>query len=586
MFRPRLADYMFLWREVLRLDRLAELTAYPHATSETIEAVLEEAGRFCVDVLAPLDRPADEEGARLVDGGVVAPLGFRAAYTAFVDGGWPSLQGSERDGGQGLPAVLNFALYEMLSACCMSFVHYTALTHGAALLLEQHADETLRRRYVPNLVTGRWGGTMCLTEAQAGSDLGLIRTIAIPNPDGSYAVSGTKIFISAGDHDLTENIVHLVLARLPDAPPGVRGISLLLVPKFVPDDDGSLGDRNGVECTGLEHKMGIRGAATCVMTFEGARGWLVGPPHRGLQAMFTMMNAERLLLSAQGQGIAEASYQNAVAYARDRLQGRGQRDGSTDAEPIIEHADVRRMLMTMRVHAEGARALGLWVMSELDRSTHASEETQRVSAAALVAFMTPVVKVMLSDMGVEAAQLGVQVMGGHGYIREWGMEQRVRDVRILQLYEGANGIQALDLVLRKLPLEDGRIADRLTDLADRSIATACANQETQPFAERLQRALSNFRVATGRMLQADNRDLDSLGAASTPYLNLAGHLALGVMWLQMAVAALTTDDRSFAAAKLASARFFFEQILPRTAAYAEMLEAGQEAVMGMAIDAF
>uniref|UniRef100_B0T9K7 3-methylmercaptopropionyl-CoA dehydrogenase n=1 Tax=Caulobacter sp. (strain K31) TaxID=366602 RepID=B0T9K7_CAUSK len=587
-FRARLDDYGFLWT-VLDLDGLASLPGYEEATRDTVSPILAEAARFAEQVLFPLNRQGDEIGARLDDGVVTTPPGFKAAYAQFAAAGWPALSGPTEFGGQGLPSVLNFALYEMIAAACLSFGHYSALTHGAALALEAHGSPALKATYLEPLVTGRWGGTMCLTESHAGTDLGLIRTRAEPDGEGAFRLTGGKIFITSGEHDLVENIVHLVLARLPGAPAGVKGISLFVVPKFIPRPDGALGERNAVTCGAIEHKMGLKASATCAMNFDGAVGRLVGQPHRGLQAMFTMMNAERLLLSAQGQGVAETAYQSAAAYARDRLQGRAPGDhgeASAHADPIIVHPDVRRMLLTMRAHAEGGRALGLWVMRALDVAARDPDPDARASANALVALMTPIVKVWLSDTASETANLGIQVMGGHGFIREWGMEQLVRDARILQLYEGANGIQALDLVARKLPMENGRLLDRLTAPIEAFIREREDDPLLDEFVNPLRRVLRHLLVAADCIAERGRTDPAEVGAASTDFLKIAGYAALAYLWARMAVATWTVDDQGFAQAKLATARFFFARLLPQASAHLEALQSGAKTLMTLPAEAF
>ena len=426
----------------------------PEFPPDLLDSILEEAAKFCTEMLLPLNAAGDAEGCHFENGVVRTPAGFRAAYSAYAEAGWGALNASPEYGGQGLPEAMAKMVEEMVSACNLSFGLYPGLTHGAYLALESHGSEALKNLYLPKMVSGEWAGTMCLTEPHCGTDLGLLRTKAVPQEDGSYKLTGSKIFISAGEHDLTDNIIHLVLARLPDAPPGVKGISLFVVPKFLPDAAGNSGPRNGVSCAAIEHKMGIKASATCQMNFDDAIGWLVGPPHKGLQAMFVMMNSERLSVGTQGLGIGEAAYQAAVAYAHDRLQGRslaGAKYPDKPADPIIVHPDVRRMLLTMRAYNEGCRALGVWVAKALDEAGQGSED-----ASDFVALMTPIVKALFTDLGFESANLAVQTYGGHGYIRDHGVEQYVRDARNAMIYEGTNGVQALDLVGRKLPANMGR----------------------------------------------------------------------------------------------------------------------------------
>ena len=461
-------DMQFVLNEVLRVeDRFAELPGFEEVSADLVDGVLEQAGRLFEEVVHPTNMPGHEQGCEWrPDGTVRVPEGYRDAYRAVVDAGWLTVSSDPEYGGQGLPETLNFFIDEMFTSANMALSLLPGLTHGASIAIESHASEALRAKYLPNMVSGRWSGTMCLTESHAGTDLGMIRTRAVPRPDGSYAITGTKIFITFGEHDLTENIVHLVLARLPDAPPGVKGISLFLVPKFLVGADGEPGERNGAQCASIETKMGIEGAPTCVMSFEDATGWLVGGPHRGLACMFTMMNHERLAVGIQGLGIAEKAYQSAVAYARERLQGRspsGPKRPDLPADPIIVHPDVRRMLQTTRAWNEGARALAGWVGLEIDRSIRHPDPEARRKAADRVGLLTPVVKAFLSDLGYENATRCQQVFGGAGYISETGMEQLVRDARIAQIYEGTNGVQANDLVGRKIFTnggEDGARARR------------------------------------------------------------------------------------------------------------------------------
>lgn len=579
-------DYKFAYA-AMGLDDVTGLPAHADLEWDLIEQILLEAGKFGREVLLPLNREADEIGAKFDQGRVTPPPGFKDAYDRYVEAGWPSLTGPEEFGGQGLPHFMEYCLTEIISANCMSFLQYTSLTHGAAMAIEAHASDALKAAYLPNLISGEWSGTMCLTEAHAGTDLGLLRTKAEPEADGSYRVTGTKIFISAGEHDLSSNIVHLVLARLPGAPAGVRGISLFLVPKFLPDANGQPGERNPVECVSIEHKMGMKGAVACSMSFEGARGWLVGEPHKGLNAMFTMMNTERLLLSASGQGAAEVAYQTAAEYARGRLQGRaltGAKHAELPADPIIVHPDVRRMLLSMRCFAEGARGLAIWVMKHVDIATHHPDAEIRREADALVALMTPVVKVCLTDGGAEAANTGIQVFGGHGYIREWGMEQILRDIRITSLYEGANGIQALDLVARKLPMEGGQMIQHLYRPIEQLIADHQSNPDLSPIVARLERSLETLKEATDSLMNQGGNDPDALGAGSMDYLRIVALTALGFVWTRMAVQAHSNAD--FASAqrdgKRAMADFFFAKVWPAAASHLEALKAGPEPLMALA----
>src|SRR3712207_5548730 len=484
-YKAPVDDIRFVLDELLDVGQLAALPGYEDASPDVLLAVLEEGAKLCEEVLAPLNQRGDAEGCRLENGIVRTPGGFKEAYQAFCAGGWPAMLAEPEFGGQGLPRLTRFVLDEMLCSANLSFRMYPELAHGATALLERWADDELKRRFLPKLVDGTWAGTMCLTEPQAGTDLGIIRTKAVPAGDGAYHVTGTKIFISAGDHDLTENIIHLVLARLPDAPPGTKGISMFLVPKYIPTDEGAPGTPNGVTCGSIEHKMGIKASATCVMNYDGAKGWLVGEPHAGLKAMFLMMNGARLGVGIQGLGLSEVSYQNAVAYARERLQGRsitGAKAKDKEADPIIVHPDVRRMLMTMKAYTEGERALAYWVGMLIDVAERHPDAEKKQEADDLVALMTPVVKAFLTDSAFEVTNLGVQTMGGHGYIREYGMEQFVRDARIGQIYEGTNGIQALDLVGRKMSLGNGRLVKRFFAILQRELESAGGDDQLEALA--------------------------------------------------------------------------------------------------------
>jgi alkylation response protein AidB-like acyl-CoA dehydrogenase len=538
--------------------------------------VLGEAGRFCEKVAQPINRSGDEEGCVLENGAVRTPKGFPEAYAAFVEGGWPGLSHAPEHGGQGLPRVLQVLFDEMLSAANFSFGLYPGLTRGAVEAIERHAGAALKDIYLPPMVEGRWMGAMALTEAQAGTDLGLLRAKAEPQADGSYRVSGSKIFISAGDHDLSENIIHLVLARLPDAPAGVKGISLFLVPKFLPDDAGRPGQRNGVSVGSIEHKMGIKASATCVMNYDAAAGWLVGAPHQGLRAMFTMMNAERLFVGIQGLGIAEAAYQGASAYARERLQGRGPGIGSGAAQSILVHPDVRKMLLSIRVFVESGRALAAWTALEMEKAARHPDAAARARADGMVALLTPVIKAAFTDLGFEAAVQGQQVFGGHGYVREWGMEQLVRDARIAQIYEGTNGVQAMDLVGRKLTMEGGALPR--TFFAE--IRESLAGHATSEFAAPVLEALSRLEAATEALTTRAAADPAETGAAATDYLRFFALVALGWMWARMALLP------SAPPAKQALARFFMARVLPQTVALELALKAGAAPVMALEEAAF
>lgn len=525
-YAPPIDDYRFLLNDVLGFDQaMAELGK--EVDADLAVAVLEEAGKVCAERLQPLNREGDEQGSRLVDGAVQTPDGFAQAYRDFAEGGWTSLSADPAHGGQGLPFVLQLWFDEMMSATNLSFGLFPGLSRGACEAIAAHASDELKAAYLEPLVSGEWTGAMALTESGAGTDLALLKTRATPKGDGSYAVAGTKIFISSGDHDFGGNIVHLVLARLPDAPPGVKGISLFLVPKFLPDADGGFTVRNAMSVGSLEKKMGIHAQPTCVMHYDDATGWLVGEAHRGLAAMFTMMNAERLMVGIQGLGIAGGAYQQAVAYARDRLQGRSA-DGARGPVAIIEHADVRRMLLNVRAFVEAGRALAGWTALQLDRAKAHADAGERGQADALVALLTPVIKAAFTDYGFECAVQAQQVFGGHGYIREWGMEQFVRDARIAQIYEGTNGVQAMDLVGRKLPMAGGAVVEGFFD----GIAADVAAAGDRVIAVRTGEALALLREATASLRGAG---VDATGAAAVDYLRLFALVAMGWMWTRMEI---------------------------------------------------
>ncbi len=594
-----LRDMRFVLHELHGLDRLTALPAFAELDAGTVDLVLEEARRLAAEVLLPLNASGDQEGCVIENGVVRTPKGFREAYDAFCEGGWPSMTGDPEYGGQGLPESVNKLVEEMLCGANLSFSLYPGLTHGAVLALHAHGSEALKSAYLPNMVAGTWSGVMCLTEGQCGTDLGLMQTRATPQEDGSYRLNGSKIFISAGDHDLTVNIVHLVLARLPGAPPGIKGISLFLAPKFLPNADGSPGPRNGILCTGIEHKMGLKASATCQVSYDDAQAWLVGTPHKGMQAMFTMMNEERLGVGMQGLGVASAAYQSAVAYARERLQGRstaGPKRPDLPADPIIVHPDVRNMLMKMRASVEGCRAVGIWVAQAVDLSKHAATEAERRAAEEFVALMTPVVKALFTDLGFESASLGVQVYGGHGYIREHGMEQYVRDARIAMLYEGTNGIQALDLLGRKVPAHRGRSLRGLFHpiaafIEQQREATRAGDPAVGRMVDGLERAFGALQQATGQVARSASADPEEAGAAATDYLRLMGLVSIGYMFVRSAVIAVGRiaageDDDGFYRAKLASARFFVDRVLPQADSLARAIGAGKTSTMELEDAAF
>jgi alkylation response protein AidB-like acyl-CoA dehydrogenase len=592
-YKAPLKDMRFVLCEVIGFDEVTALKPFGEVTPDLVDAILEEAAKLCENVLFPLNRPGDEEGCTYENGAVRTPKGFKEAYQQFVAGGWTNTTTDPKFGGQGLPATLGFVISEMTSSSNLSFGMYPGLSHGAYEALHAHGAPELQQLYLPKLGEGVWSGTMCLTEPHCGTDLGMLRSKAEPQADGSYAISGTKIFISAGEHDLTENIIHLCLARLPDAPGGTKGISLFVVPKFLPTSDAKPGARNGVRCGAIEHKMGIKASATCVMNFDQAKGWLVGEANKGLNAMFVMMNAARLGVGMQGLGIAETAYQSAAAYAKDRLQGRsltGPKNAQGPADPIIVHPDVRRMLMIQKSFAEGARALAYWVGSLIDKARHADTTEAREAADDLLQVLTPIVKAYFTDMGSESANLAVQTFGGHGFIREHGVEQLVRDARITQLYEGANGIQALDLVGRKLAMKGGRPAQRLLGEINGFIAANKADPKLAEFVEPLEKAVGRVQECVLYLMQNAMKNPDEAGAAASDLLRLMALTAMAYMWGRIAKAAqaglAAGGDNDFYAAKLATGRFFAKRVLPQTTALAHQIKAGSETVMALKAEAF
>ena len=593
-YKAPLRDLRFVYNELFNPAELQHLSGFEEVTPDLVEAILEEAGKFCENVLLPINRSGDEIGVRFDNGQVITPPGLKEAYQAYSENGWGALTADPEYGGQGLPKTLGIMIEEMMCGANVSFGLYPGLTVGAYNALVSHGADELKQKFLPNMVAGIWSGTMCLTEPQCGTDLGMIRTKAEPQADGSYQLTGTKIFITSGEHDMTDNIIHLVLARLPDAPAGIKGISLFLVPKFMVNEDGSLGERNPVFCGSIEHKMGIHASSTCVMNFDGATGYLVGQPHKGMQAMFVMMNAERLGVGMQGLGIGEASYQNAVAYARDRIQGRALKSAlqaDKPADPLWVHPDVRRMLLTMRAYTEGNRALAIWVARRLDEANHTTDPQRKQDAEAFIALMTPVVKAFMTDCGSEIANLGMQVYGGHGYIREWGMEQFVRDARIAQIYEGTNGIQALDLVGRKLPANTGR---NLRPFFHELSAYLESKQddprlEFQPFVTGLAKVFVRLQQVTGWIAEKGMKNPEESAGAATDYLRMLGLVSLAYLWARMADIALEQrqgDEALFYQAKLDTARFYFERLLPQTGALTSAIMSGCASMMNFNPEAF
>ncbi len=583
VYNAPLRDMRFVLHELHNSSAHLTEIGQPDVTPDLIDSILEEAGKFATDVLLPLNASGDVEGCSYENGVVRTPAGFKEAYQRFRAAGWGALASGAEYGGQGLPEIVGKMVQEMQCSANLSFGLYPGLTHGATLALVGHGTEALKSLYLPKMIEGAWSGTMCLTEAHCGTDLGLLRTKAEPRDDGSFRISGAKIFISAGEHDLTENIVHLVLARLPDAPKGVKGISMFLVPKFLPTEDGRPGQRNGVTCAAIEHKMGLKASATTQLYFDDAVGWLVGEPHKGMRAMFTMMNAERLSVGIQGLGVAETAYQSAVFYAKDRLQGRalgGARYPDRAGDPIIVHPDVRRTLMTLRAYIEGCRALSGWVATELDLETKAADPQRRQQAEDFMAVMTPLVKALFTDLGFELSSMAQQVYGGHGYIRDHGMEQLVRDARICMIYEGANGIQALDLVGRKMPAHAGRLLRGFFHPIQEFIEQNAEAPLTMPLAK----AFGALQQASAHIATAGLKDPEEAGAAATDYLRLMGLVALGYMWARMAKIAAEklqgdTEDAAFYKAKMTTARFFMERILPQASALWASIRAGKASMM-------
>ena len=590
VYKAPLRDMQFVMHELHNSAAHVAAINQPDVTEELMDSILEEAGKFATDVLLPINASGDEEGCRLENGVVRTPKGFVEAYKKFCEGGWGGLASPAEYGGQGLPEILGKMVEEMQCSANLSFGLYPGLTHGATLALEGHGSDELKQRYLPKMIDGTWSGTMCLTEPQCGTDLGMMRTKAVPHGDGSYRISGAKIFISAGEHDLTENIIHLVLARLPDAPRGIKGVSMFLVPKFVPNEDGRPGARNGVTCTAIEHKMGLKGSATAQLYFDEAVGWLVGEPNKGMRAMFTMMNAERLSVGIQGLGVAETAYQSAAFYAKDRIQGRalsGAKHPDRAADPIIVHPDVRRTLMTVRAYVEGCRALSGWVATALDLESKANDPQRRQEAEDFVAIMTPVVKALFTDLGFELSSMALQVYGGHGYIRDHGMEQLVRDARICMIYEGANGIQALDLVGRKMPAHMGRFLRQFFHPVQAFIEENAADPKVLPLAK----SFAALQQATGHLATVSLKDPEEAGAAATDYLRLMGLVALGFMWAKSAKVAEAklpdaNGDAGFYKAKLTTAQFFADRLLPQTSALWSAIKSGKASMMELEEAAF
>ena len=585
-YKAPIQDMQFVLHDVFKADALwASMPTTSDVTPDLVSAILEEGARVCENELFPINRQGDEEGCTWKDGEVTTPTGFKEAYATYAESGWLSLGGDPEFGGQGMPKMLTVMFEEMVYAANTSFALYPALTAGACLCLLHHASDDLKQTYLPPMYEGRWSGSMCLTEPHCGTDLGIMKTKAVPGDDGTYKISGTKIFITGGEHDLNENIIHLVLAKLPDAPAGPKGISLFVVPKFKVNADGSLGDRNLLACGSIEHKMGIKGSATCVMNFDGAEGYLVGEENRGLAAMFTMMNYERLSIGLQGIGLGDVSYQLARDYARERIQSRspaGKVQPDQVADPIIVHPDVRRMLLTQRAYTEGGRAFAAYVGMWLDMAKGHPDDATRTKAEGLVALLTPVAKAYFTDRGLDATVLGQQVLGGHGYIREWGLEQFVRDARIAQIYEGTNGIQALDLMGRKIAANQGAYFQSFKQEVQAFIDST---PDLTEFNGPLSDALARLDDATTAVLNQVKDDPNAIGAACCDYLNLFGLTAYAYMWAMMARAA-QGQDTEFHRTKLATARFFMQRLLPESLGYHAKVLAGSDTLMSTPAEAF
>ncbi|MDX7952445.1 acyl-CoA dehydrogenase C-terminal domain-containing protein [Lichenihabitans sp. Uapishka_5] len=592
-YKAPVEDTLFCLDDVLQLSRYSNLPRFGEASMDVVEAILTEAARFCENALQPLNRTGDRSGCvRHQDGRVTTPAGFKEAYESYCAGGWQGLSVASAYGGQNLPQVVGAAVNEFCFGANMAFTMYPGLTQSAVAALLVHGSEEQKRLYATRMVTGEWTGTMNLTEPHCGTDLGLLTTRATPRPDGAFALTGQKIFISAGEHDLAPNIIHLVLARIEGAPAGTKGLSLFLVPKVLVEPDGSLGARNAVSCGAIETKMGIHGNATCVMNYDGATGWLIGEANRGLQAMFVMMNEARIGVAIQGLGLSEVAYQNAAAYAKERLQGRalsGRTDAGKPADPILAHPDVRRMLLEVRAFNEGARALLLWGALQADLAAASEDPKARQTAEDLLGLLTPVLKGVLTDTGFNNCVTAQQVFGGHGYVAEWGVEQFVRDARIAMIYEGANGIQALDLVGRKLPKDAGRAFTLFTREVSAYLKQKADQDAMAPYLAPLKEGLDRLQQATMWFMANAMTKPDNAGAGATSYMHLLGLVGMGYMWARMAEAALARKARGASAgmdAKLTVGRIFMERLMPETATHLARITAGAETMMAMPAEAF
>jgi alkylation response protein AidB-like acyl-CoA dehydrogenase len=601
-YNAPLRDMQFVLHEMLNIEEtLKQLPGQADTNRELVDQVLEEGGKFCSEVLFPINRSGDEEGCHFsvgADGhGVVrTPKGYKQAWDQFVEGGWPTLTCDAEYGGQGLPAVVGMAFMEMMNSANQAWTMYPGLTHGAYDCLKAHGTDEQKSTYLPKLVSGEWLGTMCLTEPHCGTDLGMLRTRAEPQADGSYSITGSKIFISAGDQDFTSNVVHLVLARMKDSPQGTKGISLFIVPKFIPDANGNAGARNGIGVARIEEKMGIHGSATCAMTIENAKGWLVGAPNKGLNAMFVMMNSARLGVGLQSQGLMEVAYQNSVSYAKDRTQGRsltGVKNPDQPADTIIHHPDVRRMLLTQRAYLEGARMFSFWCALQADLAHSHPDEAVRKDADDMLTLLTPIVKAFTTDNGYQCTNLAMQVYGGHGYVREWGMEQYVRDARINMIYEGTNAIQSLDLLGRKVLGDNGAKLRKFGKLIADLVESEGTREEMAEFINPLADLGQKVEKLTAEIGMKAFQNPDEAGAAAVDYLRVVGHLVTGYFWALMAkkslekVAAAGNDaDKVFYQAKLITARFYFAKLMPETASLIRTARSGSVCLMAMETDLF
>jgi alkylation response protein AidB-like acyl-CoA dehydrogenase len=586
-------DMQFVLHELLNTEEhLKQLPEHADTNRELIDQVLEEGGKFCSEVLFPINRSGDEEGCHYEGDGVVrTPKGFKEAWEQFKEAGWPTLTCDPEYGGQGLPAVVGMMFQEMMNSANQAWTMYPGLTHGAYDCLHAHGTPEQKALYLTKLVSGQWTGTMCLTEPHCGTDLGMLRTKSEPQADGSFKITGTKIFISSGEHDMAENIIHLVLARTPDAPPGTKGISLYIVPKFVPNADGTLGARNGIKCARIEEKMGIHGNSTCVMNLDGAYGWLVGQPNKGLQAMFVMMNAARIGVGMQSQGLMEVAYQNSAAYAKDRIQSRslsGVKNPDKPADSIIHHPDVRRMLLTQRAYCEGGRAFATWLALQADIMHSHPDEAVRKDAEDMLSLLTPVVKAFVTDNAFEATNMAMQIFGGHGYIREWGMEQYVRDARINMIYEGTNTIQSLDLLGRKVLGDNGAKFRKFGKLVQDLIEAEGTNDAMAEFINPLAELAGKIEKFTMEIGMKAFQNQDEAGAAAVDYLRVVGHFVYGYFWARMAKLALdnAASGDKFYVAKLATARFYFARLLPETASLMRTARSGAQSLMSLEAELF